>query len=89
VWQKDIAVHCTDFDFQMNLKQACKLCRELEQGLIRHVPKEVSMKLMMPDGSISTTDAQNTDVLEAHYKQVFERSDVPINITVVDGLGPL
>ena len=70
-WSAHLAQKVQDMKFTP--KQAWKSVRVLVGGRESHNIKPVVMQMILPDGTLSTTDAGNVSVLDPHFERIYTR----------------
>jgi hypothetical protein len=49
----------------------------------------VDSKFIKQNGEHANTDAENTDTVHSHFTKVFDRSDIPVNLSIPDEIESL
>jgi hypothetical protein len=81
--QKDLADKCYRYEFTNDPKQACQIYKDIQQGFTGHLPKIVDNKIIKQNGEQANSDTENAYTVHSHFTKVFDRSDVPINLSIL------
>ena len=82
-WSAHLAQKVNNMKFTP--KQAWKAVRVLVGGRESHHIKPVVMRMRLPDGTLSTTDAKNVSILAPHFEHIYTR-DRPTTWEALDDI---
>ena len=85
-WMEKIASECDDAEIKCNPKRAWEVIREIQQGLQGHHRDAQIMKMRLENGNLACSDEENADVFEPHSFKVYNRTDAPVDTSVLQNI---
>jgi exonuclease III len=85
-WTKETAKDISRKVMSMNPKLAWKRVRELEAGLTGHHKCPKTTRFKNTEGNEASNDCEEADNASEHFKKVYNRSDAPVDFSVLQDI---
>jgi hypothetical protein len=85
-WTKETAKEISRTVMSMNPKLAWKRVRELEAGLTGHHKCPKATRFKDAEGNEASNDCEEADNASRHFKKVYNRSDAPVDFSVLEDI---